>query len=188
MLVQIEARPAAPVALVPAPTADPSLLMVRAARPDDMAEVEELIRGFARRGLLLPKTLDQLHRTFREFLVARDGGGNLLGCVALRVYSPDLAEVSALAVGARAHGHGVGRRLMEGLVHEARALGIGTLFALTLEEGFFHRLGFRTVARERFPEKIAADCTGCPRRTGCREITVMMDIHESVEGKETSDG
>lgn len=188
MLVQIEARPAAPSVSAPAPTADPALVLVRAARPADMAEVEELIRGFARRGLLLPKTLDQLHRTFREFLVARDGGGSLLGCVALRVYSPALAEVSALAVAARAHGRGVGRRLMDALVHEAGSLGIDTLFALTLEAGFFHRIGFRTVARERFPQKIAADCTGCPRRVGCREITVTMDIHELHEGKETTDG
>lgn len=188
MLVQIESPAAASPVPAPAPTADPALLLLRAARPADMAEVEQLIRGFARRGLLLPKTLDQLHRTFREFLIARDGGGSLLGCVALRVYSPTLAEVSALAVAARAHGRGVGRRLMEGLVHQAGALEIRTLFALTLEEGFFHRIGFRTVARERFPEKIAADCMGCPRRTGCREITVMRDIHEPQGGKETSDG
>lgn len=188
MLVQIESRlPRSSVPTV-APPPDPSLLLVRAARPADMADVEPLIRGFAARGLLLPKSLDQLHRTFREFLVSRDAAGNLLGCVALRVYSPALAEVSALAVAAEAHGRGVGRRLMEALVHEARGLGIRTLFALTLEEGFFHRIGFRTTARERFPEKIAADCTGCPRRAGCVEITVMMDIHETEERKESNDG
>ena len=182
MLVHIQERTpvAAPAAAPVAP--DVSLLLVRPARPADMGDVEPLIRGFARRGLLLPKSLDQLHRTFREFLVARDAAGMLLGCVALRVYSPTLAEVSALAVSPLAHGRGVGRRLMEALVHEARGLGITTLFALTLEDGFFHRIGFRTTARERFPEKIAADCAACPRRAGCPEITVMMNIEEGTDG------
>lgn len=188
MLVQIEPGVAGATAHTLAAAPDVSLLLVRPARPADMADVEPLIRAFARLGLLLPKSLDHLHRTFREFLVARDAGGALLGCVALRVYSPALAEVSALAVAPAAHGRGVGRRLMEALVHEARALGIPTLFALTLEEGFFHRIGFRTTTRERFPEKIAADCTGCPRRAGCLEITVMLDIDGTPEREEASDG
>ena len=194
--VQIAARPRAAstravpdIAAVSAPSfGQVDTLLVGPARPSDMRDVEPLIRSFARRGLLLPKTLEQLHRTFREFLVARGPAGELLGCAALRVYAPELAEVSALAVHPSAHGQGVGRRLVDALTEEARSLGIETLFALTLEEGFFHRVGFRTVARELFPQKIAADCTACPRRTGCREITVMKDIRHLDDPKEYAHG
>lgn len=178
MLIQLEPRRPGP-----APLLDPrpaGAVVIRAALPGDMAEVGPLINGFARRGLMLPKTPEQLHRSFREFLVAREDEGRLVGCVALRVFTPELAEVSALAVASEAHGRGVGRRLVESVVLEARTLGLATLFALTLEEGFFHRLGFRTVPRELFPEKIAADCAGCDRRTRCREITVAKEIHAGL--------
>ena len=40
----------------------------------------------------------------------------------------------------------------------------GTLFALTLQDSFFHRLGFRTVPKELFPLKVWADCRTCPTR------------------------
>ncbi|MBW3554162.1 MAG: GNAT family N-acetyltransferase [Gemmatimonadetes bacterium] len=178
MLIQLEARRTAPN---PVPSIESTgTLPIRVAVPADMAEVGWLINGFARRGLMLPKTPEQLNRSFREFLVARGEGGRLLGCVALRVFTPGLAEVSALAVAPEAHGRGLGRRLVETLIDEARSLGLATLFALTLEEGFFHRLGFRTVARELFPEKIAADCAGCDRRTHCREIAVAREIHAAL--------
>lgn len=179
MFVQLQRqRPTARQERGPAP----ETVAVRPAGLVDMGEVGPLIDGFAARGLLLPKSPEQLYRTFREFLVARDEADRLLGCVALRVYSPALAEVSALAVAAEAHGLGVGRRLMDALVGEARSLGLTTLFALTLEEGFFHRLGFRTVPRERFPQKISADCAGCDRRMHCREITVAFEIRERSNG------
>lgn len=180
MFVQLQATrrpPAPPLRLVTI-----EAIAVRPARLADMGEVGPLIDGFATRGLMLPKSPEQLYRTFREFLVARDEADRLLGCVALRVYSPALAEVSALAVAAEAHGLGVGRRLMDALIGEARSLGLTTLFALTLEEGFFHRLGFRTVPRESFPQKIGADCAGCDRRMHCREITVAFEINERSNG------
>jgi amino-acid N-acetyltransferase len=150
---------------------------VRAARIADMVHVEPLINGFARRELMLPKTLDQLCRTFREFVVACDEEtGAVLGCGALRVYSPQLAEIISLAVDETAHGRGVGRKLVERLEVEAAALQIGTVFALTLQEGFFHRLGFRTVQKELFPLKVWADCRSCPKLHACDEIAVVKEF------------
>jgi amino-acid N-acetyltransferase len=155
----------------------PAAVTVRAARIADMAHVEPLINGFAKRELMLPKTLDQLCRTFREFVVACDEEtGAVLGCGALRVYSPQLAEIISLAVDETAHGRGVGRKLVERLEVEAAALQIGTVFALTLQEGFFHRLGFRTVQKELFPLKVWADCRSCPKLHACDEIAVVKEF------------
>jgi N-acetylglutamate synthase-like GNAT family acetyltransferase len=50
------------------------------------------------------------------------------------------------------------------------------VFALTLRDSFFHRLGFETLPISAFPEKIAADCTGCARRTACNEIAVALTL------------
>jgi hypothetical protein len=69
-------------------------------------------------------------------------------------------------------GTGLGRRAVETLVHDARALGLQRVFALTLQDRFFHRLGFETVAISEFPEKVAADCSTCSRRATCAEIAV----------------
>jgi amino-acid N-acetyltransferase len=149
---------------------------VRPARIPDMRAVEPLINDFARRNLMLPKTHDQLARLFREFVVAVDEEDRVVGCGALRVYNEGLAEIGSLAVREDAHGHGVGRRLVERLVEEARALDLRMVFALTLQEIFFHRLGFRTVPRESFPLKVWADCRSCPKLHACDEIAVAREL------------
>lgn len=173
-----------------AATADPvpegaEVAGLRGARLADMRQVASLIDAFARRGLMLPKTSGQLCRHFREFVVAVDAQERVLGCVALRVYTADVAEVSALAVAEAAHGQGIGRGLVEALTAEAWDIGLRTLFALTLQEQFFHCLGFRTVSRELFPFKIAADCRSCPKRTDCREITVAKEIQSTIEREDS---
>lgn len=151
-------------------------LTVGPARVADMRAVEPIINGYAAQGLMLPKTLEQLSRCFREFVVARADGGRILGCAALRVFTPQLAELASLAVAPEARGSGVGRALVAAVEAEARAHGIGTLFALTLEEAFFHRAGFRTVSKEMFPLKVWADCRGCAKRNACDEIAVVKEI------------
>ena len=174
MFVQLQA--ARPLSPQPCPAAAPDAVAIERARLVDMAQVGPLINSFAMRGLMLPKTPEQLCRTFREFIVARSERERVVGCAALRVYSPGLAELSGLAVAPQAGGRGVGRRLVDAILEEARSLGIGTVFALTLEEAFFHRLGFKTVPREAFPQKVSADCAACDRRNGCREITVAREV------------
>jgi amino-acid N-acetyltransferase len=110
--------------------------------------------------------------------VAVDPQERVIGCGALRVYSVDLAEIASLAVDESVHGAGIGRRLVERLTGEARALGLKTVFALTLQESFFHRLGFRTVPRENFPGKVWADCRSCPKLHACDEIAVALEVSE----------
>jgi amino-acid N-acetyltransferase len=175
--MHVQIRPAR-TAPAPVLTTGP---VVRPARIADMAQVAPIINGFAARGLMLPKGEEQLYRTFREFVLAFDETDRVIGCAGLRVYGPQLAELCALAVDERAHGRGVGRLLVEAIVEQAAQLGIRTVFALTLEDGFFHRLGFRTVSRELFPQKVASDCAVCPRRNACPEITVARVIGPHLE-------
>jgi amino-acid N-acetyltransferase len=149
---------------------------IRTARISDMRQVEALVNGFARDNLMLPKTYDQLARLFREFVVAVDGEERVLGCGALRVYNQELAEIASLAVDETAHGAGIGRRIVERLIEEARGLGLQTVFALTLQEAFFRRLGFAVVPRENFPGKVWADCRNCPKLHACDEIAVALEV------------
>ena len=156
-----------------------AVVEVRAARISDMQQVESLISRYADEGLMLRKALEQLCRNFREFVVAADSEGRVVGCGALRVYTPQLAEVASLAVDETVHRGGIGRRLVEQLALEAQNLGIGTIFALTLKDGFFHRLGFRTVPKELFPLKVWADCRSCPKLHACDEIAVVKELGDN---------
>ncbi|HEV7588093.1 MAG TPA: N-acetyltransferase [Longimicrobium sp.] len=153
----------------------PAPVAVRRARVADMLQVEPLINGFARQELMLPKTVEQLSRNFREFVVAEQAG-RIIGCAALRVYTPQLAELGSLAVSESAHGLGVGRKLVAAVEAEAAVHGIGTVFALTLQEVFFHKHGYRTVPKELFPLKVWSDCRACPKLHACDEIAVVKEL------------
>jgi amino-acid N-acetyltransferase len=165
-------RPAPFAGLAPAPVAT----RVRPARIADMRHLEPLINGFASEALMLPKTLEQLNRLFREFVVAEDDQSRILGCGALRVFTPQLAEVSSLAVSPAAQGLGLGGRIVTALEENAVELGVGTVFALTLRDHFFHRLGYRTVPKEMFPPKVWADCRNCAKLHACDEIAVVKEV------------
>ncbi|HSK19062.1 MAG TPA: N-acetyltransferase [Longimicrobiales bacterium] len=166
-----QARAKRPLSIVP----DGSALYLRRAEPSDAREIHELLEVFVAHGQLLPRTLRQVYRTIRDYVVAIEDG-RIVGCAALRIYSADVAEVGALAVAAEKHGSGIGRRLVETLVHDAGMLGLRRVFALTLQDGFFHRLGFETTVVSEFPEKVAADCSTCARRATCAEIAVARNV------------
>lgn len=169
-------RPAASRAVAPVD------LVVRPARIADMVQVEPLINAFALQNLMLPKTPDQLARLFREFVVAVEPDGRVVGCGALRIYNEELAEIASLAVDEAVHGIGIGRRIVDALTEEARTLGLRTVFALTLQEKFFLRLGFERVTKELFPLKVWADCRSCPKLHACDEIAVVRHLSEVPAG------
>jgi amino-acid N-acetyltransferase len=150
-------------------------VFVRRAEPADAMELHALLEQFVAPGMLIPRTLKQVYQSIRDFIVVVDRGV-IVGAGALRIYSAQLAEIGALAVSAERQGTGLGGRVVETLVHDARALGLQRVFALTLRDRFFHRLGFETVPIGGFPEKIAADCTGCARRAACNEIAVALNL------------
>jgi amino-acid N-acetyltransferase len=150
-------------------------LFVRRAEPGDARELHALLETFVAPGMLLPRSLKQVYQSIRDFIVVV-ADGRIIGAGALRIYSAELAEIGALAVAADQQGTGLGGRIVETLVHDARALGLQRVFALTLRDSFFHRLGFETLPISAFPEKIAADCTGCARRTACNEIAVALTL------------
>jgi amino-acid N-acetyltransferase len=165
------ARATRPLSIV----ADASALHLRRADPADAREIHELLEVFVGHGQLLPRTLKQVYRTIRDFVVAVEND-RIVGCAALRIYSAELAEIGALAVRADRHGTGIGRQLVDTLVHDAGMLGLRRVFALTLQDEFFHRLGFETTVVSEFPEKVAADCGTCARRATCSEIAVARSL------------
>lgn len=153
---------------------------IRAARPRDIPDIIALINGFAAQQLMLPKTAESVAIALDDFVVAVDARGRLLGCAAVREYSPSLAEVASVAVAAEAHGLGIGAALVRRVERLARARGIDELFALTMTTPFFQSLGYAVVDRSNFPEKERRDCALCPRRRACAEACVYRSLAEET--------
>ncbi len=147
-------------------------------RPATVADVEAmvaLINGFAARGEMLPKSLNQVYQNVRDFVVAEQGG-RVIGCSALHVLWENLAEVRSLAVHEDYRRRGVGARIVQTLLADARMMGVSQVFALTYKPEFFIRQGFRTVDRETLPRKIWVDCIDCPKFPKCDEVAVIRDM------------
>jgi amino-acid N-acetyltransferase len=133
----------------------------------------EIMQPFIVSGDLLPRTAEDVRRDLDRYIVVADGEA-VVGMGALKPYSPDLAEVIAVAVRPSHQGAGVGRRLVQQLIERARRLGIHEVFALTRKPFFFHRLGFRPADKSLFPQKVWLDCASCPRQHACDEIAVHL--------------
>jgi amino-acid N-acetyltransferase len=116
---------------------------VRRARTSDVRSIALLVAGYADDRIVLGKETVTYYEDVQEFRVAEDADGVVVGCGALHVMWEDLAEVRTLAVDKTRHGEGIGSRILEVLVDQARGLGVSKLFCLTFEVGFFARHGFR---------------------------------------------
>jgi amino-acid N-acetyltransferase len=152
--------------------------MIRSATIHDVPAMQAIINSHAELGKMLFKSLAQLYEDIRDFAVYEDDGGRIVGCCALTIIWADLAEVRSLAVENRHMGRGIGRRLVEWSVGEARRLGIRKLMSLTYEQRFFEKLGFEVVPKESLPLKVWSDCVRCPKRDGCDEIAMLRTLAE----------
>ena len=149
---------------------------IRQALIADVPAICDLVNHYAERGMMLHRSHESVYDALREFQVAVDQAGNLVGCVAVDVFWSDLAEVKSLAVSPQARRTGLGRRLVEAAVADARQLGVRKLFALTYERGFFERMGFELIEREDLPEKVWRECIACPKVDACDETAMMLRI------------
>src|SRR5690242_12871787 len=129
-------------------------LKIRPARVGDVPAIYELIRLFADRKLMIRRSMGEVYESIREFLVALDDAGRVVGCVALHVFWEDLAELRCLAVAEHLQGQGLGRRLVEACWEAARELEIPSVFALTYSVAFFERCGYRQIEKSELPHKI----------------------------------
>jgi len=144
----------------------------RKARMTDIPAILDLINGYARAGLMLPRNEFELSEGIRDFTVVV-AEGRLLGCAALHFYGPALAEVRSLAVIPESKGTGAGRTLMNALESEAQEFDLDALFAFTYVPVFFSKMGYREVERGELPLKSWKDCLRCPKFQACDEIAVL---------------
>jgi amino-acid N-acetyltransferase len=146
--------------------------MIRPATIHDVPRIQEIINSHAELGKMLFRSLAQLYEGMRDFAVY-ELDRQIVGCVGMAVLWADLAEVRSLAVDDAYRGRGIGSRLVEWCIDEARRLQIRRLMSLTYEQRFFEKLGFEVVPKETLPLKVWSDCVRCPKRNNCDEIAMV---------------
>jgi amino-acid N-acetyltransferase len=143
---------------------------VRRARVGEAQAIADLNNRFADEALMLRRTPEMVALTIDDYVVAVTPRGVVVGCGAIKEYSPSLAEVAAVAVAPDAHGRGLGRQIVVAVETLAVKRGIHDVFALTLQPAFFEAIGYVRTDPAHYPEKIQRDCVGCPRRAACDEM------------------
>jgi amino-acid N-acetyltransferase len=141
-------------------------------------KIHELINAEASKEMMLPRPLGSIYEFIRDFVIAKDETGKIVGCCALHVSWENLAEVRSLAVAETMKGKGLGLELVARCIAEGYDLGIKRIFALTYITSFFHKCGFHDISKDDLPHKIWNDCINCHKFPECDEKAVAIDLTE----------
>jgi amino-acid N-acetyltransferase len=145
---------------------------IRPAALADAPQISKLVNRGEREGQLLPRSLDSIRASIGDWIVA-ESRRRIIGVGSLIEMGPGLVEVRSLVVAPAHRKNGIGAKIVDALVDEARARGIQTVFALTRAVPFFEKLAFSATEKENFPEKVWRDCLICPVRHACDEVAVV---------------
>jgi len=137
--------------------------------------MQKLINYYAMREKMLPRSLNELYENIRDFHVYTEGK-NIYGTCALHVDWEDLSEIKSLAVAESKSSKGIGTKLLEQCLKDAKSLKVKKVFALTYIPAFFERFGFRIIDRKLLPHKIWSECIKCCYFPGCKEIAMMREV------------
>lgn len=149
--------------------------MLRKAQITDVKEIQKILTYYANSGVMLSRSLSELYESVRDFYICEEGG-KLLGACALHIMWEDLAELRSVAVVEEAGRQGIGTRLVQACLDEARALGLKKVFCLTYKPDFFGKFGFRIVDKSELPHKVWRDCINCVKFPDCDEIAMVLDM------------
>lgn len=152
--------------------------MIRKAKITDVKQIQGLINLFAKKDLMLPRSLNQLYENLRDFWVIEQGG-KIIGCCAVHLSWENLAEIKSLAVLKKYQEKGMGTKLVYACLLEARELGAKSVFVLTYRPAFFKKFGFKRISSSKLPHKIWAECINCAKFPDCQEVAMVKDLRRA---------
>jgi amino-acid N-acetyltransferase len=138
----------------------------------DAQQIHDLIAAYSGDGTLLPRTLAEICENVRDFVVLEEDG-RIIGCGALHLYGPHLAEIRSITVAPWRQRNGGGGHLVKALMAEAKKHRVSCTCLFTRTPEFFAHLGFHTAQREDLPDKLYKDCCVCPRFHSCDEVAMV---------------
>ena len=150
-------------------------LQIKKAVITDTKAIHTLVNQFANKDEMLPRSLNEIYENIRDFYVCLEND-KIIGVAALHILWEDLAEIRSVAVSQNYQGKGIGKKLVNKCLIEAKTLGIKKVFALTYHPGFFKELGFNDIDKNDLPQKIWGECLKCHKFPECNELAVIMEL------------
>jgi len=144
---------------------------VEKAKISDVAQIHKLINYFADKGEMLARPLSEIYENIRDYFVVSQGE-RVIACAALHVSWSDLAEIKSVAVAEDNQEQGIGTRLVETCLKEAKELGLSTVFCLTYKPAFFEKCAFTQTEKTALPHKVWGECYRCPKFPNCDEVAL----------------
>lgn len=161
-------------------------IVIQKAQVRDVQEILDLVNGYAAADIMLPRGPQYLYENIRDFVIASDHKVPvyammdtkeelhlIVACGSLHVLWDDIAEIRALAIHPDYQHLGLGRKLVDRLIEDARQLGIKRVYTFTLTEDFFRTVGFKPQKREELPAKMWGECSRCPKYFKCDEVGMV---------------
>jgi amino-acid N-acetyltransferase len=148
-------------------------IRIHKAHLQDARKVFDLVNSLSGDGTLLQRSYAEICENIRDFTVAETSEGEFLGCGALHLYGPHLAEVRSIVMKPESKGQGAGGLLLKALVEEAEQHAVLSVCLFTRIPDFFEHFGFRVAERDAMPDKIYKDCQTCPRLYACDEVAMV---------------
>ena len=152
------------------------MIELKKPKPKDVAQMQNLVAPEVAKGVILPRSDDEVSTNIRSYVAACEDG-KIVGFCALHIHTPQLAEVRSLIVDEKTRGRGVGSMMVKELLKEAKFYELKSVFTLTYRRAFFENLGFYEIPKNKLPaQKIWADCAKCKLFPECNEIALIYDL------------
>lgn len=148
-------------------------IQVHKAHLQDARNIFDLVNSLSGDGTLLRRSYAEICENIRDFTVAENQDSEFLGCGALHLYGPHLAEVRSIVMRPESKGLGAGGLILKALVDEAEQHAVLSVCLFTRIPDFFEHFGFRVAERDAMPDKIYKDCQTCPRLYACDEVAMV---------------
>ena len=145
----------------------------------DVPKIQKLLKNEIEKGVILYRSDDEIAMNIRSYLIAKDENNcdEIIGCVALHIYSMGLAEFRSMMVNQKYRMQGVGSLLIAKGIEDAKNLGLKEILVLTYKSYFFSKFGFREIPKIEIPDnKIWADCIKCSQFPVCEEVALIKKI------------
>lgn len=142
----------------------------------DVEQMKNLIYKFVKIKVVLPRPIEEIAERLREFLIVKEGS-KVIATSSLRIFYPNLGEIRTITIDKDYQMQGLGRKLIEKELEEAKTLYIDSVFALTTQIEFFQKMHFRLIDKKQLPlKKIWEDCIKCPLFPDCNEEALIINL------------
>jgi amino-acid N-acetyltransferase len=156
----------------------PPFIIIRKPYTDEAESISELLASYAQKGIVLPRTVDEIRNSLETWLVA-EYDNKIVGAVSRYDYGQKLLEIRSLVVSNDYSKQGIGSILVKLMIRELQREGKEKLFVLTYSPEFFKKNGFLEVPKGSLPEKIWKDCINCVNKDSCGE-TALIFAHSRI--------